>query len=96
MYGITYYCVLSKKGYSQVIKISAVVRRDFYVVIICISGVDVRPINSLLPVHTHPHKGSRQGQNNHNTLFYGKWDSSEILLVGKYCEGCNPVAESDL
>lgn len=90
VYGIMYYCVLSKKGILSGDKDFSCSKERFlcsdnlYIRYGCELLCTERPINSLLPVHTHPHKSSRQGQNNHNTLFYGKQDSSEILLVGKH------------
>ena len=92
-----YYCVLSKKGYYQVIKILTVGRRDLYVVIISIPRLDVNllciEIYGQSAPNSYPLTQRYQTGTDHNSLIYGKQDNSEILLLRTDCEDCNPVAE---
>lgn len=79
-------------------EISVGVKSDFYVVIISTSVLlwvffVQRPLKNLLTTPTQPHTYSTRGENNHNTLLFTGNSKAEILPLGKYCEGCNPVEE---
>lgn len=86
------------KGHYHKIKSSTVVRRDFYVVIISTSGLDVslctETSEQCAKISTHLMKVvDRNRITTTITLIYGKGGSFQVLLLERCCEGCNPVKE---